>query len=1006
MSPPLPRGDEQGERVYQCEINHIKKLKMESGVQEDKIYLVSEEWFSQWCAYAGLAKASIGTLSERTLAASSSMYVAEGDTPNQDKRLCEMDGRRGTDEESSTPPGSVDNGVLFELHGGNDAAMAMNDDKSSRRLRDGLLEGKDFFALHEPAWNLLVSWYGVKNTSHVITGEYTITDPSTNECLLNFNNNDAAFNIKEGDDDDTDPGKNHLNAEPSPMSIMQVGCSNDSKEPSSAGDLTIPKSLGINIPRLSSENVIQYNTPTSPSSFGGARYATSPMRSSMPMSPLSIGSPLSRSFGPVPIWAEDSVTMSSSSRKGLSGLTNLGNTCFMNSSLQCLCHTPSLMYAFLSGQYKDDLNADNPLGLGGKLASAFGGLLSKVWRPGASFVTPKHFKWQLAKFAPQFGGYAQQDSQELLAFLLDGLHEDLNRIKVKPYKEEKDSDGRPDEEVALEAWDNYRARNDSVIVDNFQGLYKSTLKCPACNYTSVKFDPFMYLSLPLPSPKRRTFQITIVDQFGSGEPLHVAVRLPKLAQIGDLAREVGKLYHEYFKTNISGDEWAITQWNGKTLDLFLDQTAVVDAIPEKSSMFSYFSSRSYKLYAYRFSGGCIKPSMAARSVLVYHKTAHHSYGIPSLYFLPEKNVTELALKKSDGSSYWEIEPDTTLRDALDAMCSQSEPFDDSKSASMNGEETSANEEKCAEMDVDNCQDITYKLFFAGQNGQPKSTSYWTSSAPEIGSSDDPSPIYMYAEWSHDESKKIAVVRGSIIEHESVKMLEEQASKPFKATLADCLECFCQPEQLDASDTWYCSKCKDHVKGIKKLDLWYLPPVLVVHLKRFSYSRYSRDKLDTNIEFPLQQLDLSDFISRSACASSKKLRLSENGSSSEFSNHEEPVYDLYAVSNHFGGMGGGHYTAFCQMPDSKKWYDFDDSSVTEVDPKDVQSSAAYVLFYHRQGSDVGLAQKALQVASSITHGEDAKVCDSPINNPLASPRFTRNSMDTLQEVPSQENVMSS
>lgn len=55
--------------------------------------------------------------------------------------------------------------------------------------------------------------------------------------------------------------------------------------------------------------------------------------------------------------------------------------------------------------------------------------------------------------------------QELLAFLLDGLHEDLNRIKNKPYFEIKDASGRPDEEVADEYWSNHFARNDSIIVD-------------------------------------------------------------------------------------------------------------------------------------------------------------------------------------------------------------------------------------------------------------------------------------------------------------------------------------------------------------------------------------------------------------------------------------------------------------------------------------------------------------------------------------------------------------
>lgn len=55
--------------------------------------------------------------------------------------------------------------------------------------------------------------------------------------------------------------------------------------------------------------------------------------------------------------------------------------------------------------------------------------------------------------------------QELLAFLLDGLHEDLNRVKEKPYIKSRDADGRSEEEVANEYWDNHIARNDSIIVD-------------------------------------------------------------------------------------------------------------------------------------------------------------------------------------------------------------------------------------------------------------------------------------------------------------------------------------------------------------------------------------------------------------------------------------------------------------------------------------------------------------------------------------------------------------
>jgi ubiquitin C-terminal hydrolase len=796
------------------------------------------------------------------------------------------------------------------------------------------------------------------------------------------------------------------------------------------------------IPSFSTQNIIDYSSGLTPppASVGdsgrGQTVALSPVSSGGYLdSPMALNSPLSRSFGPVPIWADDSITYksldksamdnrdpkaSTTNERGLSGLSNLGNTCFMNSALQCLCHTPQLMYAFLSGDYKNDLNTDNPLGLGGKLASAFGGLLSKLWKPSALYVTPKHFKFMLSKFAPQFSGYSQQDSQELLSFLLDGLHEDLNRIKDKPYKEEKDADGRPDEEVALEAWENYRARNDSVVVDTFQGLYKSTLKCPSCNYTSVKFDPFMYLSLPLPSPKRRTFQVTVVDQFSNVQSLLLAVRIPKAATVGDLIREIRKIHGEA-RDDPNGDiedsEWALGQWNGRTMDLFLDETMSVESIPEKPNfVYSYFSSKTYKLYAYRYPKGIegvVPPSSGARAVLVFHKhsSLRGDFGIPSLYFLPEKGCQELQVVKSDEDSYWEVQPDETIKHAMDSFAASlpDKHSIDQSSPSIGIESSNDNMTRKDRKEDENENGIpmvvdrgcTYRILFGTSAGHPKSSSYFSSSQPSIGPEGDISPVYLCAMWNRDEDNQLSVVREPVEEHSSVKILERQESLPFKATLGECLDCFCQPEQLDESDTWYCSKCKEHVRAIKKLDLWYLPPVLVIHLKRFSYSRYSRDKLDTDIEFPLTQLDLSGFLSSTAHATSKKMRLSKDVSTVR--QEEDPVYDLYAVSNHFGGMGGGHYTAFCQMPDDQCWYDFDDSHVSEVGCNKVQSPAAYVLFYHRRGSDVGLANKSLEMADSVHHDLEAKACDSPRSMPL-SPRAFGKGDSVLPAIPSSDVLM--
>lgn len=81
------------------------------------------------------------------------------------------------------------------------------------------------------------------------------------------------------------------------------------------------------------------------------------------------------------------------------------------------------------------------------------------------------------------------------------------------------------------------------------------------------------------------------------------------------------------------------------------------------------------------------------------------------------------------------------------------------------------------------------------------------------------------------------------------------------TVLEIVQAFQTAEELEAEDSWFCSKCKRHVQANKKLDLWAVPEVLVVHLKRFFFTRARRDKLDVRVDFPLENWDLSDVLPR-------------------------------------------------------------------------------------------------------------------------------------------------
>jgi hypothetical protein len=301
------------------------------------------------------------------------------------------------------------------------------------------------------------------------------------------------------------------------------------------------------------------------------------------------------------------------------------NTCYLNSTIQCLSHTPILRDYFTSKAYLRDINTTNPLGHEGRLAQAFAVLVHNLWkrhdRQGiqkkvnpntasstpvdAPALTPKTFKEAMGKFNESFQGSEQHDAQELLAFLLDGLTEDLNRIQKKPYIEAPDSDGRPDEELADIWWTNHLKRELSLVVALFSGQYKSTLTCKTCKYESSRFETFAYLQVPLPEDDQITIQCIYYPMKDEKEIAKYSVRVRHDGTVNDALMNLAKIIHadetgEELSDEENNEE---AESNEKTLD---DDNGSNNEIEEDSPRKRLLSEMAQSMAVVDMGESCIR----------------------------------------------------------------------------------------------------------------------------------------------------------------------------------------------------------------------------------------------------------------------------------------------------------------------------------------------------------------------------------------------------------------
>lgn len=742
---------------------------------------------------------------------------------------------------------------------------------------------------------------------------------------------------------------------------------------------------------------------------------------------------------------------------GITGLSNLGNTCYMNSALQCLVHIPELRDYFLYGGYENEINTDNPLGYQGYVARAFSVLIQNLFGPkfsgsntSVSAYSPSNFKSTIGHFNSMFAGYMQQDSQEFITFLLDGLHEDLNRIVKKPYvekpslsPEDNNNDFKVIETLASDTWKLHLLRNDSIITDLFVGLYESTLQCPECNNISITFDPYNDLTLPLPVNTVWHCRIKVFPQ--SSPPCILEVEISKSSTYQDLKEYVAK-YAEIDPQNLYGCEIFSHQFytnyespasNSQFLPIqelisesddviFYEIIASADDIivPVLNSrieegfksprlfgvpFFIVLSPQEktnpgairYKIERYytHLSGGFVEFPMQSLG------EANALSPIPSLLekhpdvsFDQYKDILQYTMREEVESidSYFKIKllsnlttQDESIHEVisdidesqprfwtpfspvnLNRAKSISEMMDPvmkdiyehttafSKSEINLPQETSVgavNDENevnrheplmqhDSDIDLENGQvekpeeseDMAQKE--SAQSTKPSQrTALVTSRSVIVCEWSDEAIQEVFSEDKLIHWEKPAELKNTQLEIERQKRQEQEEKK---ITLHDCLKLFSKREVLGMNDSWYCPKCKEHRQATKQIQLWNTPDILLIHLKRFENLRSFSDKIDEVVHFPITGLDMSQYLV----------------------NKHDPrgtIYDLIAVDNHYGGLGGGHYTAYVKNVINDKWYYFDDSRVTETSPEQSVASSAYLLFYIRRTEDGNIGSKHLQ-----------------------------------------------